>query len=630
MKTASRTILVLLFSLLCIVARGSDPVLTVRGTGPSEAVRAGSTVLLTVVLDIKAPYHINSDKPLEDYLVPTTLEFEPVSGLEIGPARFPVAEAKMFSFSVTPLAVYEGIVKIPVEVKPGEELKGENVFLKGKIRYQACNDSTCLPPDSRAFTIAFSVSEDDVLRTDSSGGSSDLPGGSDETEVTSGSRDSVDFDSRGLPLTFILVFLGGLALNLTPCVYPMIPITITYFGGQAGGRKGSLVLHSFIYITGMAFTYSLLGVAAALTGGLLGTALQYPPVLVCIALVMVLLALSMFEVYELRMPGFLNRLAGGDRRGFAGTVLMGMTVGIVAAPCIGPFVFGLLTYVGNRGSAVLGFLLFFVLALGMGIPLLILGIFSGSIHRLPRSGEWMVWIRKVFGFVLLAMALFFIRTLMPHPLAYPLALALLLVLAGVYLAWIVPVSGAGKGFLWLRNIVGIGFFIASLVVAVFGIQSYLDSYIGGGIRTGSAASSGEVSEGIAWLPYSEKVLRQAGEEGKPVLIDFYADWCAPCKELDRHTFTDPEVIELSRQFIALKVDLTESGDPERESLRNRYGVLGVPTLVFLKPGGREIEASRVVGFEPADVFLPKMREAYRVSSEGIQPPENGADPSPAS
>jgi thiol:disulfide interchange protein DsbD len=162
--------------------------------------------------------------------------------------------------------------------------------------------------------------------------------------------------------------MGGLALNLTPCVYPLIPITISYFGGQAQGKKGSIAAHSFLYVIGLAVTYSVLGVVAAFTGSLFGSALQYPPVLIAIAAVMVVLALSMFNVYELRVPAFLSKFAGASKKGFFGTFFMGLTVGIIAAPCIGPFVLGLLTYVGNKGNVLLGFSLFFVLALGLGVP----------------------------------------------------------------------------------------------------------------------------------------------------------------------------------------------------------------------------------------------------------------------
>lgn len=600
-----------LFCVLCVSAWGADPVVSVLGISPSEGMAAGNVTVLNVELNIREPYHINSNQPLEDYLIPTLLEFEPEPGVELGDIVYPIAAIKEFSFTDTPMAVYEGIVSIPVEVTPGAVLSGKDIVLKGSVRYQACDDNTCLPPTNQAFAIQLSVGKSSGIQT-----------AIDKVILTDKQTDSgidnlefVDFDTSSLPGLLLLVFLGGLALNLTPCVYPMIPITITYFGGQAEGRKGSLVAHSGLYVIGMAVTYSVLGVVAALTGGLLGAALQYPPVLIGIALVMVLLALSMFDVYELRMPSFLNRLAGGTRKGYAGTFLMGLTVGIVAAPCIGPFVFGLLTYVGNKGSAFLGFLLFFVLALGLGIPLLILGIFSGNMSRLPRSGDWMIWVRKVFGFILLAMAVFFLKTLFPHPLIFPLALAMIMLLAGVYLAWISPVATTGNFFIWLRNIVGIVFFVVALISAITGLQSYVESVVEKEVGAISSGSELRGIGGIQWRPFSEQLLDQASSEGKPVLIDFFADWCAPCKELDKHTFTAPEVIERSRQFVMVKVDLTEAGDKEVETLRERYHILGVPTLIFIQPDRNEMKNLRVIGFEPADAFLIKMEEAYRASMD---------------
>lgn len=598
--------------------------MTVGVVPPPGAVEAGAAAVINLQLDIRSPYHINSSQPLEDYLIPTSVTLEPVPGLEVGNIIFPAARIKNTAISDEPMALYEGTVNIAVEIVPSASLAGGNVALKGIVLYQACDDFTCLPPETAPFAAQFSVSAGIPEKPErallSPGPAVSLPEAPDPSPVIAGQADGAagssgpwNLDEASFPLLLLLVFAGGLALNLTPCVYPMIPITVSYFGGQAQGRKGSVIAHAALYVLGMAVTYSLLGVIAALTGGLLGAALQYPPVLIGIALVMVFLALSMFDVFELRMPAFLNRLAGGNRKGFAGTFLMGLTVGIVAAPCIGPFVFGLLTYVGNRGNAVLGFLLFFLLALGLGIPLLLLGIFSGSIRKLPRSGQWMLWVRKVFGFILLAMAVFFLKTLFVNPLVFPLALALILVLAGAYLAWIVPVAEVGRWFAWIRNIVGLGFFTAALFAAATGLHSYVETMIADKSPMPSIGSGAYESRAINWIPYSEEALDRASLEGKPVFIDFYADWCAPCKEIDRHTFTDPGVIQLSREFFMLKVDLTSAGDPVSEAMRQKYHVVGVPTLVFLRPDRGEIESLRVTGFEPPDVFLPRMRRAYEMS-----------------
>jgi thiol:disulfide interchange protein DsbD len=291
-----------------------------------------------------------------------------------------------------------------------------------------------------------------------------------------------------------------------------------------------------------------------------------------------------------------------------GTLLMGLTVGIVAAPCIGPFVLGLLTYVGNRGNVLLGFALFFVLALGLGVPFLVLGLFSGSISRLPRSGAWMVWVRKIFGFILLAMAVYFLKPLFPIPLAFDLTLALILLLGGIYLAWIDTVPGSGKVFSYVRNIVGIVFFASALYAAVTGLETNLES-------AQAPSNSVNPARRIQWLPYSESVMSRASLEAKPVFIDFYADWCAPCKELDNSTFADPEVVQRSKEFVMLKVDLTSTSDPQAEILRKKYQARGVPTLVFLSPDGQEIESLRGTGFEPKEVFLGKMNEAFRLSQK---------------
>jgi thiol:disulfide interchange protein DsbD len=205
--------------------------------------------------------------------------------------------------------------------------------------------------------------------------------------------------------TLLGIFAGGLALNLTPCVYPMIPITVSFFGGRAGRDKPSqikLVLHGICYLMGLALTNSTLGVVAALTGGLMGAMLQNPIVLAVVASVLVLFATSLFGLWELRMPGFLTQAAGKSYSGYFGSLFMGLTLGVVAAPCIGPFVLGLLTWVTGMGNPCFGFLIFFILSLGLRLPLFVLALFSGQLQRLPKAGGWMIWVRKLMGWTLVA------------------------------------------------------------------------------------------------------------------------------------------------------------------------------------------------------------------------------------
>jgi thioredoxin:protein disulfide reductase len=600
---------VVIFLLSGFIAWGANPIVAIKPIAPPESLKAGKTGVVTIELTIPSPYHINSNQPLQDYLIPTEVEFEPQPHVIFGRAIFPPAPVKNLKVSDSPMAVFEGTVNITVQITPDMTLAGNEITINGKVRSQACDDRVCLPPVWQSFSLTVLVVNSSQSSAIPETVQSETPAAiSKDTAVPAGNAAATDFGNKGYLITFLLVFLGGLGLNLTPCVYPMIPITITYFGGQAEGKKGSLIIHSSLYVIGMAIMYSVLGVVAAMTGGLFGAALRYPPVLVGIALVMVFLALSMFDVYELRMPAFLNRLAGSSHKGFGGTLLMGLTVGIIAAPCIGPFILGLLTYVGNRGSIALGFSLFFVLALGMGVPFLVLGLFSGSIHRLPRSGAWMIWVRKVFGFVMLAMAVYFLKSLFPSTLFYQLTLALMMLLAGIYVAWIDPVPTTGKTFPYVRNAVGILFFATALYAGVAGLQA--------GIADASRHSEGRSPiAGVQWIPYSDAVLSQAAHGAKPVFIDFYADWCAPCKELDKRTFAAPEVIDRSQNFIMLRADLTKTGDPQVEALSLKFQARGVPTLIFLKPNGQEIPSLRGTEFESKEIFLDKMNQALQLSTD---------------
>ena len=206
------------------------------------------------------------------------------------------------------------------------------------------------------------------------------------------------------------------------------------------------------------------------------------------------------------------------------------------------------------------------------------------------------------------MAVYFLKTILPSLLVYYLTLSLVMLLAGIYLAWIDPVQSTGKVFPCVRNAVGVVFFAVALYTAVNGLQAGI-----GEARDFSSDTNPNVA--VQWLPYSEVQLDRASRESKPILIDFYADWCAPCKELDMHTFSAPEIIDLSKEFIMLKVDLTSSSDPHAESLRKKYRTRGVPTLVFLKPDGRELSDLRVTGFEPKERMLERMDRVLRLSKD---------------
>jgi len=389
------------------------------------------------------------------------------------------------------------------------------------------------------------------------------------------------------------IFFGGIALNLTPCVYPMIPITVSFFGGRAAsGETGKrrLVAHGLCYLFGLALTNSALGVAAALTGSLMGAVLQNPVVLVMVATVLVVFAASLFGLWELRLPSRLTQAAATSHTGYFGSLFMGLTLGVIAAPCIGPFVLGLLTWVASLGSPWLGFLVFFTLSMGLGLPLFVLAVFAGQLQKLPRSGGWMLWVRKLMGWVLVGMAVHFLRPILTESATVWLIAGVALA-AGLHLGWLDRNAAPFRAFGWLK----IGAGLASIVLATFLVTSW--------------ALKGP---GVAWMPYSEALLAEARSLKKPVVMDFYATWCTPCRELEEITFHDAAVVKLAASaFVMVKVDVTGSDNPTHDRLLREYGIKGVPTVVFLDPEGNERRELRLVDYLSADQMLNRMTQLLK-------------------
>ncbi|RPI75906.1 MAG: thiol:disulfide interchange protein, partial [Ignavibacteriales bacterium] len=347
-----------------------------------DKVYQGSEFKLAIKVNVEDTWHINSNKPYEDYLIPTELIIQSDNKFKADVISYPEPHDFKFDFSETPLSVYEGEIFIGALLNVSDDVTPGEYELIINLDYQACNDKSCLAPTSVSDTLTVTIADkqsvvnevnQDIFKN------IDLSYSS-LTEETSSEDNffSSTFEGSGLLIGLIFVFLGGLALNLTPCVYPLIPITIGYFGGQSEGSTGKLFLMGLLFLIGMSVTYSVIGVVTALTGSVFGALLQNPAVIIGIVLIFLVLSLSMFGVYEFKLPDSWVQKAGGAKQGYYGAFFMGLTMGIVAAPCIGPFVIGLVTYVAAKADPFLGFLLFFVLAVGLGFPYLFLAVFSGK------------------------------------------------------------------------------------------------------------------------------------------------------------------------------------------------------------------------------------------------------------
>ena len=565
-----------------------------------DGVSAGSEFQVAVVLDIADGWHINAHQPTLDYLIGTEVALEPVDGFIIADIKYPEPKEYEFAFAGgEELLVYEGSTTVFMNIRtssnlePGMYSMEGTASLDGTARVQACDDQNCLAPSHIPIELEFevvasgadvqSINEDIFAAYDGTSGTSDL-----SVQPTSANEIEAMFQERGIILAFLALFLIGLALNLTPCVYPMLSVTVSIFGGQNDTNLLRVFSKALIYVLGIATMYSVLGVLASFSGELFGSWLQHPWVLGAIGLLLFALALSMFGLYEIQVPYWLTKKIGtGNSTGIFGTYFSGLLVGVFAAPCIGPPIIALLAFIGAQGDPVFGFWSFFVLSMGLGLPYLILGTFSGLLPKLPRSGMWMIWVKKIFGVVLVALALFYLAIPFFSVSDAYWVIPISLIIGGVYLGFL---ESSGRGTPVFSK-VKMGFGTVAVVIGILFVMNIQ-------------------KEGMQWEPYEAERLEEAQMRGQPVVLDFYADWCIPCLELERITFTDARVISLTDDMLKLKVDLTHFDSPESEELRQRYDVAGVPTVVFLDEHGEEIREARVVGFVSPDEFANRIDKAY--------------------
>ena len=499
------------------------------------------------------------------------------------------------TFSISPEDYndpYFGLMKIfkkPVQAifkASHPPLKAEDVV---EVAYQGCTSGFCYPPEVKEIKVAdLPIAQ--IANTEKTSEKSTALSAQPKAEQDRLAESL--FNSKYAVFGF---FLLGLGLAFTPCVLPMLPLLSAIVIGQnQRPNMWRAFALSFVYVQGMALTYTLLGLIVAAIGLPFQVALQHPYVMIGLSIIFVLLALSMFGVFTLQLPSSLQTklslLSQQQKAGaFGGVFLMGMIAGLVASPCTSAPLSGALLYVAQSGDLLTGAITLYLLALGMGVPLILITLFGNKI--LPKSGMWMETVKKLFGFVMLALPVFLISRILPDEWT-PRLWAMLSTAFFIWFAFQMPKNGTG----WV-------FRILFLVAAMISVKP-LQTWVWGENSIPSAVENKVLSDVEFKKVKSEAELQQALSENNKslVMLDLYADWCVACKEFEKETFSDPSVQKAFGDMLLLQVDMTKNSE-ENRALMTKYKVLGLPTILFFNRDGKEIEGSRVNGFMPPVEFL---------------------------
>ena len=437
--------------------------------------------------------------------------------------------------------------------------------------------------------------------------------------------------TRGLFLTLAAVFLGGVMVSLTPCLYPMIPITLSIIGARGVGQKPITgFLRSLVFVFGIAIIYSALGFFVARTGGTIGFLLQNKWFVLSMAAFFVAMGFAMMDFFTIQMPASItSRLqSSANRGGYGGAFLLGLVTGVVASPCGSPVLAGVLVVAAQSGSGLIGLSLLFAYALGIGLLFLLLGTFPAFLGRVPRSGLWMEDVKKLLGLVMIGVAVYYLRPIMQEGLFWVLV-AMTSAATGLLLLVKAKERKAFRSLLWSWRTVG----VLSLAIGLYAGFVRTPEAFGAApmgvamlVPANSLKRSGETSgtltnaqdaqtsgiaaatarDGLVWLTSEAEGLRVAQQLGKPMMIDFMAEWCAACKQLDKETFSSPQVqARLRADFVLVKIDCTEE-DETNSALQKKYRSMSLPTVGFVTPGGKILEKLTLYEFEKPEKFLERL------------------------
>lgn len=562
-----------------------------------KALIPGEKGTLAVVFDIPWGFHIQDDFDIK------------LSGAEgIETVRIIKPEGK-YDETVDMVFYYgKNIFAVEFNVRP-DTVKGTRK-ITAKILYSPCTEELCIGRFDKDIEFNLIIGDANIINPEFENISDYLPVNIIEPESSVQSRSLPDesFENKIAGaiekrswFVFLLVFLGGIATSLTPCVFPMIPVTVSFFGTRTTGSMMRGFVMSLIYVLGIVITYSLLGVIAGATGAAFGTVAEHPAVIIAVVLIFLLLAASMFGAFELQLPsGLLGKMSFGMKsKGFLAPLLLGLVLGFIAAPCVGPILIAILTYIAKAQSVFYGFWLMFFFALGMGVLFVILGTFSGALNRLPRSGVWMLTVKKIFGSIMIVMAIYFARPLIPS-LIYRYVVAIAFIIFSTFAGAFTRLCD--KPSIWdnIKKVIAV-------ITAVIGIYGLVTNMMSSGffMQSKGGGLTAVKTEGIAWITSYDRALAKAKSENKLLMIDFYAENCPACIEMDRYTFYNPEVIDKSKQFVAVKIYSADNKD-----IVKKYGIIGYPAVIFARPDGTQTGNTNY-GYIKSDKFVDLMTSALK-------------------
>jgi len=580
-----------------------------------ESVRPGEDLPVAVVFDIP-PGH----KVYDDALAALEVGLAPDGTARlIGDVRRPLPHGKLELGSTEPRLVHEGraVFRLTVEAPaPGPD-RPEEAVVRVRVSFEGCSESSCFLRDTRMLELAVPVRAEGAppvrANTDLFGDDAAAPAApadakppEDDVPVAEASPD--DFTGRNPIAAIVVAFLFGVAMSLTPCVYPLIPVTLAVIGAKSagGGWRRGLSL-SLVYVLGLSTIYMLLGIVAGKGGSAVGAASSHWAVVTVVTLVFLALAASLFGVYDLELPSsWQAKLRMGRKSGPLGVFAMGGLSGLVATPCVAPPLYAVLGYILKTGNVFLGGAMLFAMGWGMGVILVLAGTFSGLQSKLPKAGGWMVGVKTALGVIIVLAALYFARPIMPT-WVFTAWLAAPLVILGIWRAVIVktpPDAPRWRVAVRAAGITGI----------VFG------AYFGGGalLRAGVRVPlvAGAYPDAIVPSPskiefrtdYTE-ALAEARASGRPVMLDFVKPECAGCRVLEHNVFSLDEVAREAEAFVRVRVDIDDPPVP-KEDLKAAYGIVSAPTVVWLDRDGKPRDDLRIDdGNITPEEFLRRMREA---------------------